>query len=211
MSDELQPSRRQDHWNAAYASKGATGVRWFEERPQISLDLIHLTGASTSTSLIDVGGGASRLVDALIEEGWRSLAVLDLSAEAITAARERLGTRAVLVEWIVADATKWKPQRTYDIWHDRAAFHFLTEPADRAAYIAAMKAAIGPGGHAIVATFAPDGPERCSGLPVVRYDLDTLAAELGPSFKPVKHLRHSHVTPWNSIQKFQFSLFKRVD
>ena len=162
-------SERAEHWNAAYQAKGEAGVSWFEATPEVSLALIGKFGRGPETNLIDIGGGASRLVDALIARGWTSLSVLDLSQAAIDAAKARLGDAAQRVEWIVDDVTRWQPRRTYDIWHDRAAFHFLTAPEDRAAYAERLRMALKPGGHAIIATFASDGPERCSGLPVMRY------------------------------------------
>ncbi|OOG67569.1 SAM-dependent methyltransferase [Sinorhizobium sp. A49] len=206
MSDD----ERRAHWDAAYASKGEEGVSWFEGTPAISLDLIHKHAAVATSSLIDIGGGASRLVDALLDEGMTAITVLDLSPAALEAARARLGARSDQVHWIAADVTEWKPERAYDIWHDRAAFHFLTDPDDRAAYIERLEAAVTPGGHAIIATFAPDGPERCSGLPVVRYDPATLADVIGPSFRLVEAITHQHRTPWNSVQAFQFSVLERV-
>jgi SAM-dependent methyltransferase len=145
----------------------------------------------------------------LLDAGYRALAVLDVSGAALAACRARLGASATSVTWIEADLTRWEPSRTYDLWHDRAAFHFLTEPTDRAAYVACLKAALNPGGHAVIATFAPDGPERCSGLPVVRYDGTSLAAMLGDVFELLQTVRHAHRTPMGGIQNFQFSLFRR--
>ncbi len=200
---------RRRHWNEAYASKGEAGVSWFEARPTVSLDLIARHGAGAG-SLIDIGGGASRLVDELLDGGMiRDLAVLDLSPQALDAARKRLGARADSVEWIAADVTRWAPDRTYDIWHDRAAFHFLTEPADRAAYVQRLEKALPADGLAIIATFAPDGPERCSGLPVVRYDAPMLADTIGPLFELVDEVRHRHTTPWGTEQSFQFCVLRR--
>jgi SAM-dependent methyltransferase len=211
---EPQPGApRQAHWDRAYAEKGEAGVSWFQASPDPSLEIIHgLAGARPrrDLSLIDIGGGASRLVDALLAEGWRDLAVLDLSAEALEAARVRLAAAAAGIDWIRADVTEWQPARRYDVWHDRAAFHFLTEAADRARYRAALLAALKPGGHAIIATFAPDGPERCSGLPVCRYDAPGLAAEIGPGFSLAAARHHLHQTPWGSSQSFQFSVLQRA-
>lgn len=201
---------RQAHWDNAYQSKGEAGVSWFQARPAISLELIQQCGAAPATRIIDIGGGASRLVDALLEEGMRDIAVLDLSAAAFDAAKARLGEAAASVDWIVADVTEWQPSRTYDIWHDRAAFHFLTATADRDAYIERLHAAVAPGGHAIIATFAEDGPERCSGLPVMRYDPAALAQIIGPSFTLVDQRHHVHTTPWGSTQAFQFSVLNRA-
>ncbi|KSV75357.1 MULTISPECIES: trans-aconitate 2-methyltransferase [unclassified Sinorhizobium] len=206
----MQDETRRAHWDKAYQSKGEAGVSWFEDAPAVSLDLIRRHVTIATASLIDVGGGASRLVDALLDEGMKSVTVLDLSPAALDAARARLGLRADAVHWVAADVTAWRPDRTYDIWHDRAAFHFLTDPDDRAAYIERLTAAVAPGGYAVIATFAPDGPERCSGLPVVRYDPAALAEVIGPSFRLVEHVKHQHTTPWNSTQAFQFSVLQRV-
>ncbi len=206
----MQDETRRAHWDKAYQSKGEAGVSWFEDAPAVSLDLIRRHVTIATASLIDVGGGASRLVDALLDEGMKSVTVLDLSPAALDAARARLGLRADAAHWVAADATAWRPDRTYDIWHDRAAFHFLTDPDDRAAYIERLTAAVAPGGYAVIATFAPDGPERCSGLPVVRYDPAALAEVIGPSFRLVEHVKHQHTTPWNSTQAFQFSVLQRV-
>jgi trans-aconitate methyltransferase len=200
----------QAHWEHVYATKGEDEVSWFQNKPGLSLELIRSTGATADWSVIDIGGGASRLVDALLDEGFTSLAVLDLSSAALAAARARLGARAEQVEWIAADVTTWTPPRQYDVWHDRAAFHFLTDPADQLAYIARLKAALRRDGHAIIATFAPDGPEKCSGLPVQRYDSASLQETLGDGFKLLESHREAHATPWASTQWFQFSRFTRV-
>jgi trans-aconitate methyltransferase len=205
----MDADERRRHWDKAYTEKGEAGVSWFEARPLVSLDLIAEAGGRPTSALIDIGGGASRLVDALVEAGWRSLAVLDISRVALDAARKRLGAAAGQVDWIAADITRWQPARTYDLWHDRAVFHFLTEAADRAAYVERLAAAVGPGGHAIIASFAPDGPERCSGLPVMRYDAAALAATIGPAFALAGERRSAHTTPWGSSQAFQFSLLRR--
>ena len=201
---------RQAHWQRVYKEKDENQVSWFQERPTISLELIEAAGLDRSSAIIEIGGGASRLVDVLGETGYRDLTVLDVSESAVSIAKMRLGERAGMVNWIVADVTQWKPARSYDLWHDRAAFHFLTEASDRAAYIDRLTKAVQPGGHAIIGTFALDGPERCSGLPVVRYDAAQLSATLTPSFALVDMRRHDHKTPWGAIQHFQFSVFRRV-
>jgi 2-polyprenyl-3-methyl-5-hydroxy-6-metoxy-1,4-benzoquinol methylase len=207
---DVSSPERQAHWQNVYQTKGESEVSWFEARPAISLDLIRATGIDAGASIIDVGGGASRLVDALIEEGYISITVLDLSATALATSQARLGPRGAGVEWIVADVTKWQPARTYDVWHDRAALHFLTEPNDRAAYVDCLHKAVRPSGHVIIGTFALDGPTRCSGLPVVRYDAASLAETLGRAFKLIETRRHEHATPGGAIQRFQFSRFQRV-
>lgn len=202
-------SDRSTHWDKVYATKGEAEVSWFQDGPTISLDMIRAANPDHRAAIIDVGGGASRLVDALLQDGYRDVTVLDLSANALDAAKKRIGAAASKVDWIVADATAWRPAKTHDVWHDRAAFHFLTDPYDRAAYVERLRAAIAPGGHIIIATFAPDGPEKCSGLPVQRHDSASLAAELGPEFELVETRSEVHHTPWNSTQAFQFSRFRR--
>lgn len=197
------------HWDEAYVQKGEAGVSWFEETPTVSLDLIKAL-SGPKDSLIDVGGGASRLAAHALRLGFGHVAVLDLSAEAIARSQLALGSDADRIEWIVSNVTTWKPGRRYDVWHDRAAFHFLTEEADRLAYVARLDAALSDAGHAIIATFALDGPERCSGLPVQRYSPETLVETLGPRFRLVNGLRHEHQTPSGSMQAFQFSVLERT-
>ena len=201
---------RQAHWQRVYKEKGENQVSWFQERPTISLELIEAAGLDRSSAIIEIGGGASRLVDVLGERGYRDLTVLDVSESAVSIAKMRLGERAAMVKWIVADVTQWQPTRSYDLWHDRAAFHFLTDESDRTAYIDRLTKAVRPGGYAIIGTFALDGPERCSGLPVVRYDATQLSATLTPAFALVDMRRDDHKTPWGAIQHFQFSVFRRV-
>ncbi|WP_439372548.1 class I SAM-dependent methyltransferase [Bradyrhizobium sp. PMVTL-01] len=202
-------SERTTHWDNVYATKGEAEVSWYQDSPAISLAMIRAANPDRDAAIIDIGGGASRLVDALLQDGYRRLSVLDLSANALDVAKKRIGQAASTVDWIVADATTWQPTRTYDVWHDRAAFHFLTAPDDRAAYVERLRSAVGPGGQVIIATFAPDGPEKCSGLPVQRHDGASLAAELGPAFELVETRRETHRTPWDSTQAFQFSRFRR--
>jgi trans-aconitate methyltransferase len=206
----VNDANRKTHWETVYTTKAENEVSWFQENPAPSLELIDLARPTPETAIIDIGGGASRLVDSLVMRGFRSVAVLDVSEAALDVAKTRLGDRAGEVQWIVADVTKWAPTQTFDIWHDRAAFHFLVDPADRAAYISRMKQAVRPGGHVIIGTFAIDGPEKCSGLPVNRYDAAGLARELDEGFVPVAARRHDHATPWNSEQRFQFCVFRRA-
>jgi SAM-dependent methyltransferase len=203
---------RRAHWENVYTTKGENEVSWFQQSPAPSLELIVQAGATSKSAIIDIGGGASRLVDHLVAQGVEDVTVLDLSGAALAAAKSRLeshpGGNAVRVNWIVADATAFEPVKLYDIWHDRAAFHFLTDASDRAAYIDRLGRGLKIGGHAIIATFAPDGPEKCSGLPVARYDSASLGRTLGPAFKLVHTQRHAHATPWDSRQAFQFSVFR---
>jgi SAM-dependent methyltransferase len=200
---------RQAHWEDVYTSRVETGVSWFQDNPAPSLELIERIAPGKDAEIIDIGCGASRLVDRLLDRGFRAVTVLDISQAALDIAALRLGRRASEVRWITADVTEWSPARCFDIWHDRATFHFLVDPVDRAAYIARLKQALRPGGHAIIATFASDGPEKCSGLPVVRYDAAGLAKELGEDFTLLDSRLHDHTTPWKSSQRFQFSVFQR--
>jgi cation diffusion facilitator family transporter len=202
------PNRR-DHWENIYATKGENEVSWFEENPAPSLELIGLARLTPDSTIVDIGGGASRLVDSLIARGFRHVTVLDLSGSALNIAKARLGDKGGQVRWMVADVTTWEPSQNYDLWHDRAAFHFLTDEADRSAYVERLKKALRPGGHFIVGTFALDGPERCSRLPVKRSDAVGLAAILGDEFELVDTRSHEHCTPWGAVQRFCFSIFRR--
>src|SRR3954447_6517607 len=156
--EPMESHDRQAHWQSVYTQKGESEVSWFQENPAPSLAMIEQTGAAPGSAIIDIGGGASRLVDRLVERDFRKVTVLDLSRAALEVAKARLGDGAAQVQWLVADVTIWEPQDTYDIWHDRAAFHFLTDDADRAAYVARLGRAVRVGGYAIIATFALDGP-----------------------------------------------------
>ena len=200
---------RQDHWNNVYATKPDDSVSWFEEAPDLSVRLIE-QATDNRGSAIDIGGGASRLPDALLDLGFDDVASLDLSAEGLKVARDRLGERAVRVRGIVADITQWTPDRVYDVWHDRAAFHFLTDSEDQVRYAAALRASLPPGGIAIIGTFAPDGPERCSGLPVARHDGQSLSAIFGDGMMLLSEQRHEHRTPGGAVQQFQFSTFRKA-
>jgi len=208
---DMSDIERHAHWENVYRAKGERDVSWFQERPEISVELIRATGVNIDASIIDIGGGASRLVDALLDAGFGNLAVLDLSEKALATSSARLGARSARVKWITADVTAWEPSETYDVWHDRAAFHFLTEPKHRAAYAARVWRAVRAGGHVIIGTFALDGPERCSGLPVVRHDASSLGEMLGPSFALIESRDHAHQTPIETIQRFQFSRFRRTN
>jgi len=200
---------RQSHWQHVYTAKGDRDVSWFQESPDISLRLIEAAGLGLDTCVLDVGGGASRLVDTLLAMGVGCVCVLDIAAEALTRAQARLGPDGGRVKWIVADVTGEWAANPVDIWHDRAAFHFLTDASDRADYLAQLRRHLKPGGTAIIATFGPDGPEKCSGLPVVRYSPETLAAELGPDFTLVESVPELHRTPSGKIQAFLYARFLR--
>lgn len=199
-----------EHWDRVYQTRGPNRVSWFQPHARESLKLIHQTGAAPDAAIIDVGGGASTLVDDLIDEGYANVTVLDLSEAALSAARARLGARAEQVTWRTGDVTAVQlPRHGYDVWHDRAVFHFLVEPAERAAYVAAVLHAVKPGGSVIVATFAEDGPDHCSGLPVMRYTPQALHAEFGAPFSLVLQERETHHTPAGTVQQFIYCLCRK--
>ncbi len=192
-----------EHWEQVYTRKPAAQVSWYQEHAEQSLQLIRGTGAPRSAAIIDVGGGASTLVDDLLADGYTAISVLDLSAAALAAARQRLGARAQAVTWLEANLLEAPlPVHTFDVWHDRAVFHFLTDADQRRAYVAAVQRAVKPGGHVIVATFAEDGPTQCSGLPVMRYSPSELHAQFGAAFSLLKQEREEHHTPSGAVQKF---------
>jgi SAM-dependent methyltransferase len=201
----------EDHWEQVYRTKSPASVSWFQPKAERSLNLIRSTGIALDASIIDVGGGASTLVDGLLADGYERVTVLDLSASAVQAAQARLGARAESVAWQVGDITQMAfPPASLDLWHDRAAFHFFTEPARRQAYVQTALRAIKPGGFAVMATFAGDGPMQCSGLPVQRYDAASLARELGDGFALLRYEREEHRTPQGNVQRFQYAVFRRA-
>jgi len=186
-----------------YTEKAPDEVSWFQEHSQLSLGLIKRSGIESNGAIIDVGGGASNLVDDLLSDGFENLTILDISAAALKVAQERLGPRAAAVNWIEADITRASlPPGRFDLWHDRAVFHFLTDLTDRVRYVDPVRASIKPGGHVIVATFGPAGPLRCSGLDVRRYSPDGLHDEFGDSFHMVEHTEETHHTPFGTEQQF---------
>lgn len=200
---------RKDHWDAVYTIKSSDEVSWYEVDPTISLDLIQQVSPPPK-SVIDVGGGQSSLVDRLLDIGIGKVAVLDISNVALDRTKERLGGRAANVEWIEADVTSISNVGTFDLWHDRAVFHFLTEPKDREAYMELAVKSIPAGGHLIIGAFAIDGPDKCSGLPVCRYDADSMASTFGNRFMLVSSQNHVHATPWGKEQHFFFGVFQRA-
>lgn len=206
----MMTSDEQKHWVQVYEEKAPTEVSWYQASPEPSLRALSRFGASASSSFIDVGGGASNLVDALLEHGWQDITVLDIAASALEVAKARIGQLADKVHWEVADITKWHPARRFDVWHDRAVFHFLTEPQQREAYRQALSQGVVVGGLVIIATFALDGPERCSDLPVQRYDAPGLADEMGNMLRLIDAWREQHVTPWGAKQSFNWCAFRRV-
>lgn len=200
-----------DHWEKVYTTKATDSVSWFQQHADRSLDLIRSAQAGHDAAIIDVGGGASTLVDDLVAEGYTDLTVLDLSAAALATARKRLGLQENKVRWIAADITQVElPSNRYDIWHDRAVFHFLTDPAERAAYVHPVFKSVKPGGHVIVAAFAEDGPLQCSGLPVMRYRAGELHDQFGEAFELLDHSREEHRTPSGAVQPFVYCYCRRA-
>jgi ubiquinone/menaquinone biosynthesis C-methylase UbiE len=200
-----------EHWERVYETKATDAVSWFQPRAERSLRLIRETGVPRDAAIIDVGGGTSTLVDELLRQGYSKLTVLDLSAAALAKSKERIGEQVGRVTWIEADITQATlPEVTYDVWHDRAAFHFLTDPHQRQAYVRAALRSIKPGGHVIVATFAEDGPMKCSGLPVQRYCAETLHEEFGEAFTLIRHVNEAHQTPFDTVQEFMYCYFQRT-
>lgn len=200
---------RKTHWERTYTAKDETAVSWFQPEAARSLALIRAAAPDNAAAIIDIGGGASRLADGLLAEGYTDLTVLDLSETALDRAKARIGSRAGGVSWIAADILEWVPQRRWDVWHDRAVFHFLTETAEQNTYIEAMKRGTKPGSTIIMATFAPSGPERCSGLPVQRYSPATLARRLGTAFALYDEAAETHHTPFGTTQDFIYAAFRR--
>lgn len=205
-----QDQGRQEHWQQTYRARSERDVSWHQDIPEPSLSLVRAAAGSPTSRIIDIGGGTSRLVDHLVRGGFTDVTLLDVSSSALEQSWQRLGPKAAAVHWITADITTWEPSRQYDVWHDRATFHFMVTEADRSGYLARLRKALAPEGLAIIATFAPDGPETCSGLPVTRYDAAGLADTLGRDFQLVRTERHHHQTPWGSVQSFQFGVFQRA-
>lgn len=201
---------RLEHWERVYRDKRSDEVSWFRLDHSISLELMHIDRLPSSTCVADVGGGDSTLVDALLEHGLSCVTVLDLSAHALERSRARVGAAGRDVQWLHADiaAADWD-MGPVDVWHDRAVFHFLTDPADQARYVARLHRHVKPEGRVIIATFAPEGPERCSGLPVARYSPQSLHETLGPGFTMVEWRDEAHHTPGGRVQQFQWSLLTR--
>ncbi len=200
-----------DHWEKVYSTKAPDGVSWFQPHADMSMRLIHDSGLNKDAAIIDVGGGASALVDDLLNEGYGNITVLDLSGAALETSRRRLGARGDGVRWMEADITnaEFEPH-SLDLWHDRAVFHFLTSEADRAAYVRQVLRALKPGGHVIMATFGANGPTQCSGLPVMRYAPDELHAEFGDAFTMLTHEEQLHHTPFGTDQQFIYCMCRKM-
>ena len=203
---------RQNHWDTVYSTKLSDGVSWFQAKPEKSLQIIHqFMPISRQPNIIDVGGGASTLVDFLLTDGYKSLSILDIAESALDTTQQRLGLSSCQVSWLVADITKTElPTDTYDLWHDRAVFHFLTAPEDRAKYVQLVKVSLKSGGILVMSTFAPDGPEKCSNLNVNRYNCDDILAIFGENFKLIHSDREFHQTPFQTQQSFSYCVFEKL-
>lgn len=197
-----------EHWETVYSTKSPDSVSWYQEHAETSLNLIQNLNLEKTAAIIDVGGGASTLVDDLLLNGYAHLSVLDLSGAALEAAKKRMGASCAHVQWFEADITAIQfPKHQFAVWHDRAVFHFLTKPEEREAYIQTVMHSVKPGGHIIIATFAEDGPTQCSGLPVMRYSAQALQAEFGEGFSLNLQVKENHNTPFGTTQKFVFCHF----
>ena len=201
---------RKSHWDRVYEDKAFSDVSWYQAQPAESLALIEAAATHHDAPIIDVGGGASTLVDHLLDRGYRDVTVLDVSEQAFAQARARLGEAEGRVNWIVADVTMFRPERAYSLWHDRAVLHFLIDLEDRRRYLAALRGALAPGGHLVLATFGPEGPRKCSGLEVRRYSVDTMAELLGPDFELCSEQIVYHETPSGGSQQFLFTRWRRL-
>ena len=194
-------AERSRHWDDAYSTRGTQGVSWFQSEPTVSLELIESLGLDVATPVVDIGGGASVLADRLLGAGFTDISVLDVSEVALNAGRRRIGNSRS-VQWLHEDLLAWVPARRFGLWHDRAVFHFLTDEHDQGVYLDTMRSTLLPGGSLVLATFAEDGPERCSGLPVTRYSVDELRARLGSRFELTVSRRELHATPGGAVQPF---------
>lgn len=203
-------TERQAHWQGVYASRTYTDVSWYQAEPARSLAFIEASGVSKDCPIIDVGGGASTLVDHLLDRGYTRLTVLDISADALLQARGRLGERAHSTDWHVADVLSFRAERRFALWHDRAVLHFLVDAGERERYVDALRHALAPGGHVVLAGFGPNGPQKCSGLPVRRYSVEKFAELLGPDFKLLDHAIDEHTTPGGATQQFLYTRWQRA-
>lgn len=200
---------RKAHWETVYETKSPEQVSWTQEKPQISLDFVHSLGVDKKANIIDVGGGDSKLVDFLLDEGYERITVLDISSKAIQRAKKRLGERADKVKWVVSDITEFEPMETYDVWHDRAAFHFLVALDQIERYLNIVQTAVS--GFLVLGTFSDKGPKKCSGLEVVQYNEEKMAALFKDRFEKIKCLTEDHTTPFGTAQHFIFCSFKKTD
>ena len=201
---------KKEHWEKVYSTKQLNEVSWYQPTPEVSLRFIEELAIPKDAAIIDIGGGDSLLADHLLESGYTDISVLDISAAAIERAQKRLGEKARQIHWIVSDITEFKPERQYDFWHDRATFHFLTTDNDIETYLRISQQAIRKNGKLLVGTFAENGPEKCSGLPVKQYSEESMSATIRRWFEKIKCLHTDHLTPFNTIQHFLFCSFRKT-
>jgi len=206
--ESMETSWRKYHWENIYQTKQLCEVSWYEQVPETSLQLIEETGIEKNAAIIDVGGGDSLLVDHLLQRGYKNITVLDISAAALERAKKRLGKDSEKVKWIEADAAKFNPTEKYDLWHDRAAFHFLTDEIDINNYIHTATNNVNPGGTVIIGTFSDGGPKKCSGIEIKQYSAQTLCEKFNVGFEKIKCFNVQHTTPFNTVQEFVFCVFK---
>lgn len=200
---------KKEHWEAIYKEKSPLAVSWYQNEPAISLSLIRSLPLERDENIIDVGGGVSTLVDHLLKEDFKNITVLDLSSNALSLARQRMGDKAALINWKVEDVTSHVAEHAYSLWHDRAVFHFLTEKKDREKYKRVLKESVRDGGYVIIAAFTIGGPTKCSGLDIVQYDAEKIQNELGPGFKLIEKRSETHITPAGKEQSFEYYLFNK--
>jgi 2-polyprenyl-3-methyl-5-hydroxy-6-metoxy-1,4-benzoquinol methylase len=210
MNRPTTPEDRAVHWDKVYDTRGEDGVSWFQATPTVTLELLDALDVDRDAAIVDLGGGASVVVDNLVERDFSDVTVLDASKVGLDAAKARLGTDAGRVHWLHRDVFEWTPERRYDLWHDRAVFHFLIEEDERESYVAVLRSGIAPGGRAVVATFDAHGPEQCSGLPVVRYGARELAEVFAPHFELVESRTEEHLTPAGLIQPFTWVVLEQT-
>lgn len=196
-----------NHWENVYETKNPDEVSWTQKKPRTSLDFIRSFGLSKDAKIIDIGGGDSNLVDFLLEEGYKNITILDISAKALDKAKERLGEKSKKITWIVTDITEFQPTETYDIWHDRAAFHFLTTPEQIFKYVEITKKAVSK--FMILGTFSKNGPKKCSGLDITQYDEESMNSQFAENFEKIKCITEDHTTPFETTQNFVFCSFRK--
>ncbi|WP_188458399.1 class I SAM-dependent methyltransferase [Psychroflexus planctonicus] len=207
----MEDLNREKHWNHIYETKELKEVSWYQPKPETSLAFIEALQLPKSASIIDMGGGDSFLVDHLLAAGFENITVLDISEKAIEKAKHRLGDEAQKVEWVVADVARFQAEEKYDVWHDRAAFHFLTDEVEVSNYVKSTKQHVKPKGHLIIGTFSENGPKKCSGIEIKQYSKEALTAQFQEGFEKVECINHNHETPSGSIQNFTFCKFKKVE
>jgi|SRR5688572_6484881 len=206
----MKNKSKKEHWDNIYSTRQSSEFSWTEENPKTSLDFIHSFNLTKQASIIDIGGGDSKLVDILIDEGFEDITVLDISEQALKRAQDRLGEKANKVKWLVSDITEFKTKKTFDLWHDRATFHFLTTTDQISKYLERARNNLKVNGFLTIGTFSTNGPKKCSGLEIKQYSEETLQEQLDGGFKKIKCITEDHRTPFNTLQNFLFCSFKRL-